>query len=39
MGLKNLFEKMEPAFLPGGNTASFIRSLNRFIPCFIHQVR
>ena len=21
------------------NTASFIRSLNRFIPCFIHQVR
>ena len=20
------------------NTASFIRSLNRFIPCFIHQV-
>ena len=29
---------MEPAFYQVVNTASFIRSLNRFIPCFIHQV-
>ena len=40
MGLKNLFEKMEPAFLPGGKYAKIISFyLNRYLLCSIHQVQ
>ena len=36
MGLKNLFEKMEPAFLPGGKYAKLYP---RYLLCSIHQVQ